>query len=293
MIRCGALVQPLINLLHEKILEQPVLHADETRVQVLSEVDKAPQSNSYMWVLRSAQSCCAAVLYRYEPTRSGKAAMELLRDYHGALMVDGYSGYNRVCEQQSITRLGCWAHARRKFIEAQKIQKAGKTGKADQAIAFIQQLYSIEKAIKDKTPEEKYQLRQIQSLPILQKIKTWLDTSVAHAPPQSLIGKALHYLHEQWPKLVRYVESGEYPIDNNTAENAIRPFVIGRKNWLFSTSPKGAVASANLYSVIETAKANGLEPYGYLRKIFTELPQATTLKQIELLLPWNCKDVVG
>lgn len=293
MIRCGALVQPLINLLHERILEQPVLHADETRVQVLNEVDKTPQSNSYMWVLRSTQSLCAAVLYRYEPTRSGKAATELLHDYRGALMVDGYSGYNRVCEQQSITRLGCWAHARRKFIEAQKIQKSGKAGKADQAIAFIQQLYGIEKAIKGKTPEEKYQLRQTQSLPILQKIKTWLDKSLAYAPPQSLIGKALHYLHEQWPKLVRYVESGEYPIDNNAAENAIRPFVIGRKNWLFSTSPKGAVASANLYSVIETAKANGLEPYGYLRKIFTELPQATSLEQIEALLPWNCKNGVG
>jgi len=293
IIRCGTLVQPLINLLHEKILEQSILHADETRVQVLNEVDKAPQSNSYMWVLRSAQPHCAAVLYRYEPTRSGKAAAELLRDYRGALMVDGYPGYNAVCEQQSITRLGCWAHARRKFIDAQKIQKAGKTGKADQAIVFIQQLYGIEKAIKDKTREEKYQLRQAQALPVLQKIKAWLDKSVSHAPPQSLIGKALYYLHEQWPKLIRYVESGDYPIDNNAAENAIRPFVIGRKNWLFSASPKGAMASANLYSVIETAKANGLDPYTYLRKIFTELPQATTLEQIEALLPWNCKGVLG
>lgn len=292
MIRCGALVQPLINLLHEKILEQSVLHADETRVQVLNEIDKAPQSNSYMWVLRSVQSTCAAVLYRYEPTRSGKAAAELLRDYRGALMVDGYSGYNAVCEKQSITRLGCWAHARRKFIDAQKIQKAGKTGKADQAIAFIQQLYGIEKAIKDKTTEEKYQIRQAQSLPVLQKIKIWLDKSLSHAPPQSLIGKALHYLHEQWPELIRYVESGDYPIDNNAAENAIRPFVIGRKNWIFSTSPKGATASANLYSVIETAKANGLEPYAYLRKIFTALPQATSVEQIEALLPWNVKAAV-
>lgn len=292
MIRCGALVQPLINLLHERLLEQPVLHADETRVQVLNESDKAPQSNSYMWLLRSTSFNCAAVLYRYEPTRSGKAAIELLRDYRGALMVDGYSGYNAVCEQQAITRLGCWAHARRKFIEAQKIQKAGKTGKADQAIAFIQQLYGIEKTIKDKTPGEKHQLRQAQSVPVLQKIKTWLDKSLSHAPPQSLIGKALHYLHEQWPKLIRYVESGGYPIDNNAAENAIRPFVIGRKNWIFSTSPKGAVASANLYSMIETAKANGLEPYAYLQKIFTELPQAASVEQVEVLLPWNVKGAV-
>lgn len=127
---------------------------------------------------------------------------------------------------------------------------------------------------------------------MLQKVKIWLNKSLPHAPPQSLIGKGLHYLHEQWPKLIRYVESGDYPIDNNAAENAIRPFVIGRKNWIFSTSPKGATASANLYSVIETAKANGLEPYAYLRKIFTELPQATSVEQIEALLPWNVKGAV-
>lgn len=218
---------------------------------------------------------------------------ELLRDFSGALMTDGYAAYNAPCEKNNITHLAYWAHARRKFIDAQKIQKAGKTGKADQALAFIQQLYGIEKVIKDKTPAEKHQNRQTQSLPVLQKLKSWLDKSLSHAPPQSLIGKALHYLHEQWPKLIRYVESGHYPIDNNAAENAIRPFVIGRKHWLFSSSPKGAVASANLYSVIETAKANGLEPYAYLRKIFTELPQATTLEQIEALLPWNCKSTVG
>ncbi|ACE83631.1 IS66 family element, transposase [Cellvibrio japonicus Ueda107] len=293
MIRCGNLVQPLINLLHERMLEQTILHADETRVQVLNETGRAAETQSFMWVLRSTQPTCAAVLYRYEPTRSGKVITELLRDFNGALMTDGYAAYNAPCEKKGITHLACWAHARRKFIEAQKIQAKGKTGKADQAIAFIQQLYGIEKAIKDKTPEEKYQLRQTQSLPVLQKIKVWLDKGLAHSPPQSLIGKALHYLHEQWPKLVRYVESGDYPIDNNAAENAIRPFVIGRKNWLFSTSPKGATASANLYSVIETAKANGLEPYGYLKTIFTELPNATSLEQIEALLPWNYKDGVS
>lgn len=207
MIRCGALVQPLINLLHERLLEQRMLHADETRVQVLHEVGRAAEAQSFMWLLRSTQNNCAAVLYRYEPTRSGKAATELLRDYGGALMVDGYSGYNAVCEQQFITRLGCWAHARRKFIEAQKIQKGGKTGKADQAIALIQQLYAIEKLTKEKTAEEKYRIRQAQSLPLLEKIKVWLDKSITHTLPQSLLGKALYYLHEQWPKLVRYVES--------------------------------------------------------------------------------------
>ncbi|HWV13872.1 MAG TPA: IS66 family transposase [Cellvibrio sp.] len=293
MVRCGKLVQPLINLLHEKMLEQSVLHADETRVQVLDEEGRAAESQSFMWVLRSTPPDCAAVLYRYQPTRSGKAAEDLIDGFSGALMTDGYAAYQAVCQKNHITHLACWAHARRKFIDAQKVQAKGKTGKADQAIAFIQQLYAIENTLKAKSIEEKYQLRQAQSLPLLQKIKIWLDKSIAHAPPQSLMGKALHYLHQQWPKLIRYVESGNYPIDNNPAENAIRPFVIGRKNWLFSASPKGATASANLYSLIETAKANGLEPYAYLRKLFGELPLATDLEHFEALLPWNCKGGVG
>jgi transposase len=232
MIACGRLVQPLINVLHDKMLEQQVLHADETRVQVLNEIGRAAESQSFMWVLRSTLPSCAAVLYRYEPSRSGQAAAELLRDFNGALMTDGYVAYKAVCQKNAITHLACWAHARRKFIDAQKVQGKGKIGKADQAISNIQQLYAIEKSLLDQTAEEKYRIRQLKSLPILQKIQAWKDKSLAHSPPQSLIGKALHYLHEQWPKLIRYVESGNYPIDNNAAENAIRPFVIGRKNWL-------------------------------------------------------------
>lgn len=183
------------------------------------------------------------------------------------------------------------------FVEAKKVhrgsdQTKSKTGKADQAIAYIQQLYAVERTLLEKNSEEKYQIRQAQSVPIIDKIYQWMNKGLPHSPPQSLIGKAMHYLHEQWPKLIRYLESGEYPIDNNAAENAIRPFVIGRKNWIFSASPKGALASANLYSLIETAKANGLEPYAYLRKIFTALPLAKSLEQIERLLPSSCKDVV-
>ena len=202
-------------------------------------------------------------------------------------MADGYSGYNAVCNKNSITRLGCWAHARRKFIEAQKLQPKGKTGKADQGLAFIQSLYRIEQTLKDKTTEEKSIIRQQQSQLILDKLSAWLEKSLPQTPPQSPIGKALYYLHNQWAHLINYVFDGDYPIDNNAAENAIRPFIIGRKNWLFSASQKGAVSSANLYSVIETAKANGLEPYAYLKRIFTELPNAKTPEQIENLLPWS------
>jgi transposase len=287
MQKCGLLLQSLINLIHEKVLEQKYLHMDETIVQVLNEPNRAAESQSYMWVLRSTLPTCAAVLFHYEPTRSGSVPTLLLQDFSGALMADGYSGYNAVCNKNSITRLGCWAHARRKFIEAQKMQPKGKTGKADQGLAFIQSLYRIEQTLKDKTSEEQLIARQQQSQPILNKLKVWLEKSLPQTPPQSPIGKALYYLHNQWAHLINYVCDGDYPIDNNAAENAIRPFVIGRKNWLFSASQKGAVASGNLYSVIETAKANGLEPYAYLKRIFTELPNAKTLEQIESLLPWN------
>jgi transposase len=287
MQKCGLLLQPLINLIHEKVLEQKYLHMDETIVQVLNEPNRAAESQSYMWVLRSTLPTCAAVLFHYEPTRSGSVPTLLLQDFSGALMADGYPGYNAVCNKNSITRLGCWAHARRKFIEAQKIQPKGKTGKADQGLALIQSLYRIEKTLNDKTSEEKLMARQQQSKPILEKIKIWLEKSLPQTPPQSPIGKALYYLHNQWVHLINYVCDGDYPIDNNAAENAIRPFVIGRKNWLFSASQKGAVSSANLYSIIETAKANGLEPYAYLKRIFTELPNAKTLEQMESLLPWS------
>lgn len=293
MVKCGQLVQPLINLLHERVLEQTLLHADETRVQVLNETGRTAQTQSFMWALRSVQPQCAAVLYRYEPTRSGKAASELLRQFNGALMTDGYAAYQAVCQKNQITHLACWVHARAKIYRRAKNQTKGKAGKADQAIAYIQQLYTVERMIPDKSSEEKYQTRQTQPLPTINKIHLWMEKSLPNSPPQSLISKALHYLNEQWPKLIRYLESGEYPIDNNAAENVILPFVIGRKNWLFSASPKGALASANLYSVIKTAKANGLEPYAYLRKIFTELPLAKSLEQIEMLLPINCKDAVG
>jgi len=289
MVECGQLIQPLINLIHEKILEQNFLHMDETVVQVLSEPNKTAQSNSYMWVLRSTLPTASAVLFRYEPTRSGDAAKELLSDFTGALMVDGYEGYNATCIKNGITRLGCWAHARRRFIEAQKTQPKGKTGKADQALAYIQQLYRVEKFIKDQTENEKFQARQQQSQAILDKLKHWLDKSLSQVPPKTALGKALYYLDSQWQRLINYMRSGDYPIDNNAAENAIRPFVIGRKNWLFSASQQGATSSANLYSLIETAKANGLEPYAYLKRVFTELPNATTLEQIESLLPWNLK----
>lgn len=202
-------------------------------------------------------------------------------------MVDGYEGYERACAHYGIIRLGCWAHARRKLVDAQKLQKKGKTGKADQGLSFIQKLYAIETKIKTEPPDKRYDIRQQQAKPIIDKLRQWLEKSLPTVPPQSAIGKALHYLHNQWDRLVRYLDDGAYPIDNNRAENAIRPFTVGRKNWLFSNSQAGAKASANLYSLIETAKANGLNPYEYLKLAFKELPNAQSVEAVEKLLPWH------
>jgi transposase len=286
MIKMGALVQPLINRLQEIATEQSVLHMDETPLQVLNEPGKSAQSKSYMWVV-ATQASVPIVLYHYSPGRSGDTPKDLLADFNGALMTDGYEGYNAVCVENNLTRLGCWAHARRKFIDAQRQQPKGKSGKADMALGFIQKLYAIEKNSNDKTTDERYKIRQTQSRAVIEKLRQWLEKTLQNTPPKTTLGKAVHYLHNQWPRLIAYLEDGHWPMDNNRAENTIRPFVIGRKNWLFANSQAGARASANLYSLIETAKANGLEPYAYLKKLFTLLPQAECLKDIDALLPWE------
>lgn len=292
MIRSGQLIQPLINLLHDKLLEQPVIHLDETTVQVLNEPGKTAESQSYMWVMGSF-AAHPAVLFHYADSRRQSVPLDLLNESVSAIMVDGYDGYGKACEDYQIIRLGCWAHARRKLMDAKVVQKKGKTGKADQGLAFIQKLYALEKSLKEQPPDERYRRRRQQAKPIIDKLRAWLEKSLPHVPPQSAIGKALLYLHNQWDRLVRYLDDGAYPIDNNRAENAIRPFTVGRKNWLFANSQAGAKASANLYSLIETAKANGLNPYDYLKVVFKELPNAQSVEAVEALLPWNAsKDLV-
>ena len=259
---------------------------DETPLQVLNEPGKGAQSKSYMWVLATTQASVPIVLYHYSVSRNGDVPCALLPDFSGALMVDGYKGYGAVCTNNKLIRLGCWAHARRKLIDAQRQQPKGKAGKADIALGWIQKLYRIEKLSKDSLIDERFAIRQSQAKPIIEKLKQWLDKSLSNSPPKSTLGEALVYLYNQWPQLIAYLDDGNRPIDNNRAENAIRPFVIGRKNWLFSNSQAGARASANLYSLIETAKANQLNPYDYLKHIFTELPNVQNADDIESLLPW-------
>jgi transposase len=289
MIRCAELLIPLMNMLRDRLFDAKLIHMDETPIQVLREPDKPATSKSYMWLQCSGEHDHPVVLYDYSPTRSGQVPIELLDGYSGLLQTDGYAGYHGVAKRHDIKLFGCWAHARRKFDVAIKANKGikGANSKAARAMSDIQKLYRIEKQIKGKTPEEIYKIRQKKSKPIIEKLKKWLEKTKPKVTPQSLTGKALTYLDNQWPYLTAYLEHGAAAIDNNKAERAIRPFVIGRKNWLFANSVKGANASSTLYSIIETAKANKIEPWHYLNLVFKELPNAATVEEIEALLPWN------
>ena len=300
IIRCGQLVQPLLNLMEERLRSGPIIQCDETPVQVLKEPDKPPESKSYMWVRLGGLPHEQVVLYDYHSSRSGDVAGTLLSGFCGYLQTDDYAGYHAVGSEKSITHLGCWAHARRKFIDAQKVagssdkkakskSKQKAPSKAGIALNYIGHLYGIERKAQALTAGERHQLRQTESLPVLEKLREWLDKTRPKVLPKSTLGKALSYLDKNWQKLCIYVEDGRLRIDNNAAENAIRPFVIGRKNWLFSNTPKGAKASAALYSLIETAKLNGLEPHEYLVTVYRDLPQAETIEAIEALLPWNIR----
>lgn len=289
VIGSANLLQPLHNLLRDSLLEGPYIHMDETVVQVLQEKDKSPTSQSYMWVQAGGKAGQQVVLFDYDRSRAGSVPRRLLQDYAGYLISDAYAGYAQFNQSKDIIRLGCWAHVRRRFMEAIKVQPKGKRGRANEAVELIGRLYRIERDTKDATDTERYQARQEHSTPILAQLNSWLDKTRPQVPPKSALGTALSYLADCWPTLTRYTDRGDLPIDNNRCENAIRPFVIGRKAWLFSATPAGANASAILYSLIETAKANGHEPYAWLHYVLRHIPNAQTLIEYEALLPWNLR----
>lgn len=288
VIRCAELLNPLFEYLKSTQLKQPILHADETPVQVIHN-DK---QKSYMWVYCTGTDSPDPenpihniVLYDFQPNRSAQCVQNYLDDYAGYLQVDGYAAY----EHTGATLVGCMAHVRRKFIEAQKAQPNGKTGKADWAVNRIQKLYAIESQSKELTPDARHQQRQEKALPLLVELKEWIDKSLLTVPPKTALGSALAYTAKQWPKVIRYIEDGRLNIDNNRAERAIKPFVIGRKNWLFSNTEKGAGASAVIYSIIETAKANGVNTDAYLKRLLEELPKRHQCQAIDDLAPWAFK----
>lgn len=299
MIKCGQLIEPLINLLREQLLAGDIIHCDETTVQVLGEVGRAAESKSYMWVQAGAEPERPVVLFDYAPSRGGDIPKRLLGEFSGFLVTDGYEGYGPVCRANGITQVGCWAHARRKFDEVMKAaginprktptsKPPPKARKAARALGFMRQLFAIEHRLRNASAQMRHHARQADSAPVLEKLRDWLDEQLRGVPPTSALGRALGYLDTQWPKLIRFLEDGRLELTNNRAENAIRPFVLGRKNWLFSATVHGAKASANLYSLVETAKSCGLEPYSYLKYVFTELPKATTVEHVEALLPYCC-----
>lgn len=289
MIKVGELFTPLINLMEEELLASGVVHVDETRVQVLNEAGRPATSRSYMWVRgRKYPGAPPIVVFEYDPTRSGEVAKRLFSEYRGYLQADAYLGYDGICERAGVVRVGCWAHARRKFFEATKASKRG-MGLANEAIEIIKKLYAVERAINGAGIEERRRVRQEESKPILDEIRTWLNAHIGQVPPKSQLGTALNYAHGEWTHLTRYIEDGRLAIDNNFVENAIRPFAIGRKNWLFSDSVAGAKASAAIYSVMISAKLNGHNEYAYLRHLLERLPLAMTADNIERLLPHRLK----
>ncbi len=235
-----------------------------------------------------------AVIFNYHSSRSQTVPKSLFADYRGYLQADGYSGYDSVTKDESpIRRIGCWAHVRRKFVDALKSAPRGGEGTvANEAVRLIKDLYEIERAVKDMDSDGRYRVRQERALAKLTEMRAWLDKRLSEVLPKSMTGKALSYMDNEWEYLSRYVESGELSIDNNLAERAIRPFAIGRKNWMFSDTTHGAKASAALYSLIETAKANGVEPYAYLKHVFTEIPKAGSDEVITALLPWEYKRII-
>jgi transposase len=298
-------LSPLMLAMKQQLYEGNVLHIDETRLQVLNEPYRDNTQQSYMWVYRGGLPDRPVIWYQYADSRSGQVPVdflypeEALDTYTEAgrsftILTDGYSGYHALSKMPGVTgHAACWAHVRRKFVEASQGRK--NTAAAHQMVAFIGKLYQIERGIKDKTLDERNVIRAEKAKPIVTKIKSWLDSKAHKVLPKSLLGKAIHYTLGLWPQLITYLEDGHIPIDNNLAENAIRPFVIGRKAWLFSGSPRGARASGMLYSLIESAKANGLEPKAYLNHLFEFLPAAKTEQAVIKLLPQNLKtsDLTG
>ena len=286
VIRCAEdWLDPIYARMRELLLKQEVLHCDETTTQVLREPGKTATSKSYMWLYRtSGDTKHAIVQYEYQPSRSHSHPQRFLKDFKGYLHADGYSGYNHL--PNAIIRIGCWAHMRRKWMDALKgIPKESRGASvSDEALKRIGYLFHLEYIWRMLTPEERYERRLEESKPLAEEFYVWLST--VNALPKSAVGEAVQYALSQKQWLMNVYLDGRTELSNNRAENSIRPFTLGRKNWLFAATVRGAQASATVYSIIETAKANGLKPYEYLEFLFKTLPNVTS-SAIDSLLPWG------
>lgn len=281
----------LVLRLHDELLKDNYLHADETPIQVMNEEGKKNTTKSYMWVYTTGSHSDKQIrIFEYRSGRAGANAAEFLDGYTGFLHTDAYKGYGKV---KGITRCLCWSHARRYFTDSlPKDIKSIEATLPKQGLAYCNKLFEIEKELKDISPEKRKEQRLKLEKPVLEAFWSWVDLNMNKVLMKSKIGKALQYVKNQQDGLMAYLEDGNLEISNNLAENSIRPFTVGRKNWLFAGSPKGATASATIYSLVETAKANGLNPYKYLQLLLTVLPKVQFQNNIELLdtlLPWDPK----
>jgi len=279
----------IYDKMREILVKQDILHADETSVQVLREDGRSASSESYMWQYRTGREGPSIILYDYKTTRAGKHPAEFLKGFKGYIHCDGYAGYNKLVD---VTLVGCWAHARRKFDEALKTlpkETDPKTTLAYQGLMFCNKLFEIESKLLEETNEKRYNERIELSKPVIDEYYKWLKSNRPRIVPGSALGKAINYSINQWDSLNKFFNDGRLEIHNNRAERTFKPFVIGRKNWLFSVSPDGANSSAVIYSIIQTAKENGLKPFEYLKYLFEQLPNIDTRdsKNIEALLPWS------
>ena len=285
-------LEPVYAKLHEMLCKQEVLHADETTLQVLHEPGKTAQSKSYMWLYRtSGDAKMPIILYEYQPDRRAKHPKEFLTGFKGFLHTDGYSGYHTELPEDVVV-VGCWSHARRKFDEALKglTEKDREGSLSHKGKQYCDKLFKIEKRLKDIPPGDRKSERQKQAKPVLDEFLTWLKS--VNPVPKSGLGKAVYYALEQWKYLERYILDGRLEISNNRAERSIKPFVIDRKNFLFANTVKGARGSAVMFSIIETAKENGLNPYTYLTYIFKTAPNVDMEdpEMLKTLLPDHAPD---
>ena len=286
VIQCSqSWLKPLYKHMKQELLTHSVIHADETVVQVLKEEGKPATSESRMWLYASAALLRHQVrIFEYQPDRSGKRPESFLRGFAGCLVTDGYAGYNQV---QNVTHCGCWAHARRKWREAMPEGATVKTSKAAVGFQYCNKLFAEERKCTPYQPKYRQEYRQNRELPLLEEYYAWLNT--VHPEKGSKLEEAVRYSLNQKQRLMAYLDHGEVPISNNLAENAIRPFTLGRKNWLFCDTPKGAEASAIVYSLVESAKANGVEPFAYLQHVLVQLPylgKTHSHEELETLMPW-------
>jgi transposase len=279
----------LYSRMHEYLIKQDIIHADETTLQVLNEPGRAATTNSYMWLFRTGRTGPAIVMYEYQTTIASKHPCKFLTGFKGYIHADGYAGYNNIPDVKIV---GCWAHARRKFDEALKAmpdKSIISSVAAKEGLDYCNKLFEIERKLVDLTDEERYEKRLEQSKPVLGAFFVWLNIKSKQVLPKSAFGMAITYCRNQWHKLEGFLLDGRLEIDNNRGERSIKPFVIGRKNWLFSNSQKGATASAVIYSIIEIAKENQLNPFLYLTYLFEQLPNTDRedIQKLDALLPWS------